>query len=155
MNVYTVHLKGSPDDPAAVEAAIFIREGFSWWALLLGPLWLVWNRLWLALIAWLSLEAVIISLGASLLPRSWTIIALQSLMHLALGLEGAQIRRSAAARRGFRLADVVHGRQVTDAERVYFRRAGDRITVGSEQPAGPAYRERQPGMIGLFPSSGA
>src|SRR6478672_11524495 len=53
MNVYTVHLKGSKDDLAALERAVFVREGFSWAALIVGPLWLLWNRLWLALIVWL------------------------------------------------------------------------------------------------------
>ena len=29
---------------------VFVRDGFHFWALLLGPLWLLWHRLWLALL---------------------------------------------------------------------------------------------------------
>ncbi len=41
MSVYTVHLK--PDSEP-----VLVREGFSWLALLFGPLWLALHRAWLA-----------------------------------------------------------------------------------------------------------
>src|SRR5205814_3636753 len=52
MAVYTVHeppLKrydaaGDPD------RFVFVRDGFSFWAFLLGPLWMIRHRMWLVLI---------------------------------------------------------------------------------------------------------
>ena len=57
MSVYTVHVpparaQASPPDP---ERFVFVRDGFSFWAFLLGPLWMLWHRLWLVLIGYLVL----------------------------------------------------------------------------------------------------
>jgi len=35
----------------------FVRDGFHWWALLLTPFWMLRYRMWLELIAYLSLVA--------------------------------------------------------------------------------------------------
>ena len=35
------------------ERFVFVRDGFHFWAFVLGPLWLAWHRLWLALIGYL------------------------------------------------------------------------------------------------------
>src|SRR3954454_13495335 len=112
MNVYTVHLKGSPYDPAALERSIFVRDSFAWAAFFFGPVWLLWHRLWLALLAWLVLEAVLIAWGVLASPEHVAVVALQTLMHLALGFEGAQLRRGKLARRRFAMVGVVPGRRL-------------------------------------------
>ena len=53
MSVYTVHepplraAEASPDP----ERFVFVRDGFYFWAFLLTPLWMLWHRLWLVLVA--------------------------------------------------------------------------------------------------------
>lgn len=153
MNVYTVHVKGSPGDAAAIERAVFVREGFGWAAFIFGPLWLLWNRLWLGLLIWLVAELCIIALGAFALTDGSATVWLGLLLQLAFGFEAAQIMRGSLRRRGYRLVDVVHGHRLADAERVYFERAvADRPAVS---PARPFVSTQPPGMVGLFPSAGA
>ena len=156
MNVYTVHLKGSPYDAAALERSIFVREGFAWAAFFFGPLWLLWHRLWLALLAWLVLEAALIAWSVLAAPEHMAIAALQALMHLALGFEGGQLRRGKLARRRFAMVGVVHGRRIADAEQAFFRRAvGAQTSAPDENASTPPAGARAPDMIGLFPSAGA
>src|SRR5258708_3025909 len=54
MPVYTVHAPVTNGAGiAAVERFAFVRDGFHFWAAVFGPLWLIWHRLWLALIGWI------------------------------------------------------------------------------------------------------
>jgi len=49
MAVYTVHeppMKAEQSQPDP-ERFVFVRDGFSFWAFLLPPLWMLWHRLWL------------------------------------------------------------------------------------------------------------
>src|SRR5258708_39917726 len=51
MPVYTVHApKAQGADFRATDRFVFVRDGFHLWAALLGPVWLIWHRLWLALV---------------------------------------------------------------------------------------------------------
>src|SRR5437016_5573314 len=65
MTVYTVHEppRRSDDPLAHAERFIFVRDGFSFIAFLLTPLWMLRHRLWLALICYLGL---LIALTAAL-----------------------------------------------------------------------------------------
>ena len=57
MAVYTVHeppLKRYETD-ADPERFVFVREGFSFWAFLFGPLWMLRHRMWVEFIAYLLL----------------------------------------------------------------------------------------------------
>ena len=44
MKVYTVHLRHPSYDP--IEDIVLMRLGFSWTALLLTGIWMIWHRLW-------------------------------------------------------------------------------------------------------------
>ncbi len=61
MTVFTVHqpLPRKTEDVAPPERFAFVRDGFYFWAFLLGPLWMFWNRLWLALLIYLASTAAI------------------------------------------------------------------------------------------------
>ena len=60
MPVYTVHAPVTRSSGlAATDGFAFVRDGFHVWAALLGVVWLAWHRLWLALIGWIVLMAVI------------------------------------------------------------------------------------------------
>ena len=54
MPVYTVHAPVMSDTGVrAADRFAFVRDGFHFWAALLGPIWLLWHGLWLALIGWI------------------------------------------------------------------------------------------------------
>ena len=60
MPVYTVHAPTARTPISApTDRFVFVRDGFHFWAFLFGPLWLVWHRLWLALIGWIVAVAVL------------------------------------------------------------------------------------------------
>ena len=60
MPVYTVHAPTANDvGIRATDRFAFVRDGFHVWAALLGPVWLAWHRLWLALIGWIVVIAAI------------------------------------------------------------------------------------------------
>jgi hypothetical protein len=152
MGIYTVHMKGSPDEPSAIERAVFVREGFGWWAFLFGPAWLLWNRAWFTLLGWIVLQ---IALGWMVQTRAIPMSAqtvLELIIALGLGFEAGTIRRYVLRRRGFQMVDVVQERRLIDAERRFFARATthDHAPVPrSSMSAG------SPSLVGLFPSAGA
>ena len=59
MLTFTVH---EPPDPPAdridrAEKLVFIKDGFSWIAAVFGPLWMIFHRLWWALLGFLLVLA--------------------------------------------------------------------------------------------------
>jgi Protein of unknown function (DUF2628) len=165
MSVYTVHqpplgAADAADDPYRV---VFVRDGFSWWAFLLTPLWMLRHRLWLALAIYLLISAALdISLrvlGASV----FTIVVVGLLISLLAGLEAGTLRRFKLVRRHWRSAGVVTGDDVEDAERRFFdawirQSPATRAAATSPKSAPPAAAAppaEQSGVIGLFPEPGA
>ena len=109
-------------DAASIEEARFVREGFSWSAFAFAQLWLLFHRLWLALVLWLVAEAVFfaivfphVPLGAALLvdlvTRFW------------LGCEAGRLRLDTGARRAG-LTSGVEARDRDEAEALFFREHG-------------------------------
>ena len=95
MRVYTAHLR-------AAAPPVLVREGFSWGALIFGPVWLLAHRAWLPGVLALSGFVLIAALPG--LPDRW-LFAL--VLAWALGLWGNDLRRWSLARGGYLLAHVV------------------------------------------------
>jgi Protein of unknown function (DUF2628) len=168
MSVYTVH---EPPLRAAEAAAdperfAFVRDGFSIWAFLLAPLWMLWHRLWLVLaiyvVLWLGIEAGLLALGAS----TFVTVPVALFIALLVGLEAGTFRRFTLARRGWRNVGIISGDDLEDAERRFFdawlRQARSRpsapvLAAPVTPPPAPALHRvsQQPGVIGLFPEPGA
>ncbi|MGE5367593.1 MAG: DUF2628 domain-containing protein [Betaproteobacteria bacterium] len=166
MSIYTVHQPPLESGAVAAEPYrfVFVRDGFSWWAFLLTPFWMLRHRLWLALAVYLlvlaALDAGLRALGASV----FTLILAGLLISLLAGLEAGTLRRFNLARRHWRNIGVVTGDDVEDAERRFFdvwiRQAPARRPAsppnapisGSAAPPRPAAPS---GVIGLFPEPGA
>ncbi len=98
MKYWTAHLR--PDD-----SSLLIREGFSWGALLFGPIWLLAHRAWVP-----GLIALAAGVLIAVLAPAGLMLTLLSLYAVALGLLGNDFRRFAAERRGFVLAHVLAAR---------------------------------------------
>jgi uncharacterized membrane protein YgcG len=122
MRTYTVH---EPPNRAAgrlerAETLVFVRDGFSLIAALLTPFWLIAHRLWLPLVGYLGLVAIIeiaaSTTGAGSQIAGWVTLA----VHLLIGLEGDTIQRWALERRGFETVGSVSGRTADECERRFF-----------------------------------
>jgi hypothetical protein len=119
MRTFTVHEPpgAGADRLERAEELVFVEDGFSWAAALLAPFWLIANRLWLPLVAYVVafaiLQALIWLLGIPQQLAGWLMIA----MHALIGFEADSIRRWALGRRGWRMVGSVNGRTIEDCER--------------------------------------
>ncbi len=107
MRIYSVMINDTAmadagEEPARrVRAARLVRDGFSWPAFFLGPLWLLWHRLWRPLVI---VMAVLLAMGAAPpLVQSLASLAVS----LILGFEGNGLLRAGLERRGWREAAVI------------------------------------------------
>ena len=161
MAVYTVHeppLRGAAaPDP---ERFVFVRDGFSFRALLLGPIWMLWHRMWVVLLGYGLVVAVLGWVLRATHAPTTVALSVSTLLALLIGFEAATLRRFTLARRRFANVGVVVGDDLELAERRFFdawirRRAGEDAPRG-ETPAG-TMRMPQPraDVLGLFPEPGA
>ena len=161
MSVYTVHTPPAPTSAPNPERFVFVRDGFFFWAFVLGPLWLLWRRLWLVCIGYIAL-LVAMQTGLYLIgvsgPGKWLAGVLLSLL---LGFEAATLWRWTLARRGWTNAGIVVGDDLESAERRFFDawlRADVRRPLSPLAPpaGGPvaAAPVAGPQIVGLFPHPG-
>jgi hypothetical protein len=156
MTVYTVHEPApgrseSADDP---ERLVFVRDGFYFWAFLLGPLWMLWHRLWLVLLLYLvattALQTALWALGMSATVK----FTVGFLIALLVGVEAASLRRWTYARRRWSNLGLVVAPDLESAERRFFDSWPGRATPPRQSPAPPAgttMPSAAPAVIGLFP----
>jgi hypothetical protein len=161
MAVYTVHeppLRGAAaPDP---ERFVFVRDGFSFWALLFGPLWMLWHRMWLVLLAYVllvgGLDWVLRQAQAPVLVTA----SVNAMLALLIGIEAATLRRFTLARRGFANVGIVVGDDLELAERRFFdawigKRAGEAARRGESPAATLRMPQPRADVLGLFPEPGA
>jgi hypothetical protein len=173
MPVYTVHAPTTSNAAlAATDRFAFARDGFHFWAALLGPLWLLRHRLWLALIGWIVVIAAV-NFGMSALGTGRGALFLANLLlALLMGFEAASLRRWTLSRRNWRQLDIVVADDEEAAERRFFdRRSAKQRALVNDQPAvdrgAPPPTRDIPGqpvskppplprsdIIGLFPEPG-
>ena len=172
MPVYTVHAPTANSGIAAIERFAFVRDGFHFWAAVFGPLWLVWHRLWLALIGWIVV-ILAVDVGMTGLGANGTAILLANvLIALLMGFEASSVRRWTLSRRNWRQLDIVVADDEEQAERRFFDRWTAKQRVVNDQTAvdrgappptrdipGQAFSRPPPlpqnEIIGLFPEPGA
>lgn len=114
MRSWTVHLspgtaRASVPVIGATAPPVLIREGFSLWAFLFGPLWLFANRCWLA-----GLAVMLALVALAFVPAPYG-FALSLTLELLLGFHGQDLRRWTLTRRGWTLAHVVLGQDAEGA----------------------------------------
>jgi Protein of unknown function (DUF2628) len=175
MPVYTVHAPSAhAADFRATDKFVFVRDGFHFWAMVLGPLWLAAKRLWLALLGWLivviGLEIAVLALGGGRLA----VAGIDMVIAILMGLEASTLQRWTYSRRNWRQLDVVVADDEETAERRFFDRwtngqprrwsGYDPLSVdrGGPPPTRDVPGQRfsdppplpQGGIIGLFPEPG-
>jgi len=150
MAVYTVHepRMGKDGSVATPERYRFVRDGFYFWALLLGPLWMLWHGLWLVLLGYLVVTAGVqvglFMLGVSAVVR----LAVGLLIALLVGVEAGTLRRWSLRR--WTNVGVVVASSREEAERRFF----DSWNEPQSVPPLPPDMSIPPGpteVIGLFP----
>ena len=102
MRFFTAHIR-----PGSVP--VLVREGFSWGALLFGPIWFAAHRAWIAAVLTLAAFVLII-----LLTHGGLATALLVALIILLGLSGQDVRRWSLDHRGYLLSQVLMAR--TDLE---------------------------------------
>lgn len=178
MPVYTVHapsdqnLGASTGAVAATDKFVFVRDGFHFWAFVAGLIWLVWHRLWWALLGYVALsvvaEVALSRLGADIGTR----MVVMLLFAVLMGFEAASLQRWTLSRRKWRQLDVVVADDEETAERRFFDRWTAQRSLGHDgvstdrgappptrsvpgqpfsRPPSPAHND----IIGLFPQPGA
>jgi len=124
MPVWTVHAPPSPGMSAEpTDDLIFIREGFSWAALVFAPLWAVAHRLWLAFGIWL-VAMILINLASVKVGEAigWP-LSIGFLVWFAL--EARDFQRAKLARGQWRLVSIVDAPTEELAEQRYFETLAD------------------------------
>lgn len=107
-----------PPGGEKAEDATLVRDGFSWLAFVVPPLWLLWHRLWIeALLAFIVLGAL--SAVGEMLDLGLSGSLLIFLVALYTGLEGAALRITALRRHGWREGGVIEADTIADADTRY------------------------------------
>ena len=166
MPIYTVHqprlrkYETAPDP----ERFAFVRDGFSFWAFLFGPLWMLRHRMWLVLIGYAIVAAMLFG-GLRWAGASGVSTFAGFLLALLVGLEAGTLRRFSLGRRGWKNLGVIVADSREAAERRFFDSWARGETLAPldperaplPKPAAPAPAKGQPvpDVIGLFPQPGA
>ena len=130
--------------------------------MLFGPFWLLWNRLWLVLLGYIAVTAVIGIVLALLAADADVRLLVFLLLAVLMGLEAASLRRWSYSRGKWRQIDFVVADDEETAERRFFDRWTEHGLSGlppaPEVPAAPFPVRPTPaaphGIIGLFPEPG-
>jgi hypothetical protein len=158
MTVFTVHQPAprKNEDAAAPERFAFVRDGFYVWAFLLGPLWMLWHRLWLVLVMYLvgtaAIQAGLWALGVSGAVK----FAVGLLIAILVGFEAGTLRRWSLRRRWSNVGLVVAPNQETAERRFFESWSADAVSpppAAAAPPPPSSMRMPQPApeVIGLFP----
>jgi Protein of unknown function (DUF2628) len=154
MRVYTVH--APPEEPLSPEKFLFVKEGFSWPAFFVPVLWILWHRMWLALVYYVVFVLVVAWTGR--LGGDSLALVVAILGSVLFALEANNIRGLSLESRGWREVGVASGRNYDEAETRFFGSWGmqpevtqrDAIARAAFLPEARAHGADEP-ILGLFP----
>ncbi len=163
MSVYTVHQPPPKADEIASEPErfVFVRDGFSFWAFLLGPLWMLRHRMWLVLLGYAAQIAALQGVLYVLNAPSTVRIVVFALVALLIGIEAGTLRRFTLRRRNWSNVGVIVGDDREIAEQRFFdswikNETAPPPSHGNTMSAAPLRMSRPSNdVIGLFPEPGA
>lgn len=160
MRVYTVHapMRDYRGETAQAEGTIFVRDGFSFWALLFPLIWFLLNRMWLVTLGYLVYTAVVVAI-IEFYPESEVALgAATILISIWIGFEANALHRWSLRRKGYVDRGVVAGRNLTEAEIRHFDKLArgevvdaPSVPVARSSSSAPAWGEDEREVVGLFP----
>jgi Protein of unknown function (DUF2628) len=165
VTVYSVYEPPVPETDviARADRLAFVREGFSWVALLVPLVWLLYHRMWIEfvvlILVYVGLQLAFGGDAQGQALTAWAGLAISVLF----AFEANDLRTASLERRGYRLAGVVSGRDRVDAERAFFvkwlpeqERIAPAATSSPRRDTGtrtPRSRGEGEEVIGLFPQA--
>ena len=143
-----------------LEAAIPVRNGFRFWALVLPLVYTLAHRLWRPFLVILVLMGALGALAARDLVAHEVVVMIDLLIGLYAGIAASDWIAAAGERKGYTLAGLALGEDEDEAMARFAHRwmAGDATGAGLTAPAAAATatatRASAAPVIGLFPESG-
>lgn len=122
---------------------VFIKDGFSWPALILPILWILWHRLWLVLLGYLA-AAVAVEAAALTAGGPWAAIS-GVMFAILFGLEANNLRRWTLERRGWTFAAAMAGADRDEAEARFFAALASGLPARKPAETAPSDRTRMGG----------
>lgn len=114
--------------PGEADGAVFVRDGFSVFALIFPVVWLLWHRLWFAALAAFSAVALAALIGWRLdLPG--LAVAVELAVSALVAFEGPTLRRLALEEKGHVETAVIHAASREEAEIRHFAGRADAPTL--------------------------
>ena len=124
MTVYTVHEQPEPavDRIDRADELVFLKDGFTWSAFLLGPIWLLANKLWLATLGYVVVAALAYLLFDAFGAVDTLFSAFVLALNMIVGFEAHWFKSAKFEATGWNSLGSVTGRGLTDCERRFFER---------------------------------
>ena len=116
--VYTVHL--NPNSSRPERDAIFVREGFNWFAALFGLIWALRYRLWGPAAGMLAYLVALYAAETYLPLDPVRVIVFDTAFAILVGFEANDMRRRGLAARGFVEEGIASGAGIDEAELRWF-----------------------------------
>ena len=132
MKTFTVHYP--PESGVSMTGlardAILVKEGWCWPAFLIPFIWLLYNRMWIALAVYVAVElalaGIIAGLGA---PDAFALVCSLA-VSIILGLEGNNLYRWSLERRRYRQHAIITAANLVEAEHRFFSHAEAELIQG-------------------------
>lgn len=114
---------------------VFVREGFSKWALVVPLLWLAAKGMWIILIVAVSAQLLIWAIAEALGFSEAMRLIFGLAINLILGFQGYDLLRWTYGRRGYEEVGLVQGDDLEEAEYRFFSETG--LPTLAEPPPQP------------------
>lgn len=164
MAIYSVLVPPSSGDMLKDSGKItFIRDGFSWAALLIPVVWILWNRMWWVFLGYLVIAVALESVAFFVPGLAPGIVA--TCFGLLFAFEANELKRWSLERKGWHFAGIVAGSSRDECETRFFSawtaQEARPISPGPTVPPSalkvPSVGSRLTGadgkdVIGLFPT---
>ena len=118
MTLFVAQSRGA--DEASLVRAHFIKDGFAWGGFAFGWLWLAFHRLWLATVLYVVAEVLVVWLVRPHVEPA-SLLILDLLARLYVGLEGNRLREAKGARRAA-VTDIIEAPDREAAETIFYAR---------------------------------
>lgn len=112
--IYTAHIK--PGEGAEIEKVLFVKEGVSLFALLLGVIWALYYRIWWLALIIIVVNVIITNLVKNIIITSEAGVILHMIVNVILALYGNDLYRLELKRRGYLFKQVVSGCNMLEAK---------------------------------------
>lgn len=109
--IYSVYIK---KDSNPLENAIFIKQGFNFWAFIFNIIWALFNRLWLVAIALFALNCVFVTIDSPAMAL------VSFLVNIWFGFEANNFKAAKLEKLGYINFDVVTGIDPLAAKQRFF-----------------------------------